>query len=797
MGSASRLIPSLIVGVLVLTAPLLAERVPSQPSMEESVGIREVLSPAWEIGAQDDLAAREYWITWQESIQLDDVPAAWHAPNRRQGLRTYFTPEGTRVVPRTSDQPAWEWGLSLVGYGRGHASRAVEQARLFPNENHIRFDHYEIDEWFVNEPQGIKHGFVLHEPPDESPAPVDSASPIHLDLMVSGTLIPHLGADGRSVLFASSPGLAVIYYRGLEVHDALGRSLPAWMETHAASGVWTILLLVDDRDAVYPVTIDPLATTASWIGEVDQDQAWFGIFVRTAGDVNADNYDDVIVGALGYDNGQEDEGAAFLYFGASEGLSSTYGWMVEGEETDAFAGRSVGTAGDVNGDGYDDVIVGVPRLDSGNGAWVFHGSPSGPSSTPDWIGQGGSGDRYGYRVGTAGDVNGDGYDDVIVGAYLGGQNQEGKAYVYHGSRLGLFYGAAWTAEGNQGGANFGFSVGMAGDVNGDGFGDVVVGANRFSNGEPFEGRAFVYYGSASGLSTQPDWTYENNDEEACLGCSVGTAGDVDNDGYDDVIIGAAYKQCINYPASLVGKAYVFHGSASGLPSTATWIKEMTQTGALFGRNVSTAGDVNSDGYDDVIVGAPYFDNEQTDEGAAYLFLGSEVGLSEDHVWMTESDQVDARLGKVGTAGDVNGDGVSDVIIGAYKYDNGEVDEGAAFLYLGLADVSAGWVPADTPLLLAKADGGKIHLSWGSSCLASDVDYEVYQGFLGDFAVHNSLTCSTGGLTEVTISPNLGSRYYLVVPTSTTSEGSYGTRSDGTERPPGTPACLPQAIGECY
>jgi hypothetical protein len=300
------------------------------------------------------------------------------------------------------------------------------------------------------------------------------------------------------------------------------------------------------------------------------------------------------------------------------------------------------------------------------------------------------------------------------------------------------------------------------------------------------------------LSTEPDWTFENNVVEACLGGTVGTAGDVNSDGYDDVIVGAAYLECWDADASPLGKAYVFHGSSSGLASVPDWTAELVQTGAIFGDLVATAGDVNDDGYDDVLVGAAYYDNDQADEGAAFLYLGSGAGLFTEHAWMVEGDQANAEFGfGAGRAGDVNGDGVDDVIAGAWKYDNGESNEGRAYLYLGAADVPAGWVPTDTPLLLAKAEGGKIQLSWGPSCLASDLDYAMYQGFLGDFAIHNPVSCSTSGLTEITVPLPLGDKYYLIVPSSTTSEGSYGRSSDGTERPPGTPVCLPQLTGECH
>ena len=113
---------------------------------------------------------------------------------------------------------------------------------------------------------------------------------------------------------------------------------------------------------------------------------------------------------------------------------------------------------------------------------------------------------------TAGDVNGDGFSDVIVGALLydNGETDEGRAYVYHGSAAGLATTAAWTAESNQDDAHFGYSVATAGDVNGDGFSDVIVGAYVYDNGETNEGRAFVYHGSAAGLSPTAAWTAESN-----------------------------------------------------------------------------------------------------------------------------------------------------------------------------------------------------------------------------------------------------------------------------------------------
>ncbi|MGB2856715.1 MAG: integrin alpha, partial [Dehalococcoidia bacterium] len=167
----------------------------------------------------------------------------------------------------------------------------------------------------------------------------------------------------------------------------------------------------------------------------------------------------------------------------------------------------------------------------------------------------------------------------------------------------------WTMNGGQTEAGFGCYVGTAGDVNGDGYDDIIVGAVHYDNGETNEGRACVYYGSSAGFSIVPDWTAESNQVEGRFGASVATAGDVNGDGYDDVIIGAyAYDK----GQTNEGVAFVYHGSPTGLdaagtrpigtPDNADWVGEINQAVAYYGVSVGTAGDVNADGYDDVIVG---------------------------------------------------------------------------------------------------------------------------------------------------------------------------------------------------
>ncbi len=436
-----------------------------------------------------------------------------------------------------------------------------------------------------------------------------------------------------------------------------------------------------------------LSINYDWMGESNQDSAFYGYSVSSAGDVNGDGYSDIIVGVPYYDNGETDEGAVFVYYGSDTGLSINYDWMGEYNQEGSCYGYSVASAGDVNGDGYSDVIVGSPKYDFGQinegKAFVYYGSSAGLSSSWDWTDESNqTGAWYGMRVAGGGDFNGDGYSDIAVSApfYDNGGTDEGKVFIYYGGSSGLIsYSYSYTMEGDQDSARFGYSVASAGDVNGDGYSDLIISAPYYDNGATDEGKVFVYYGSSVGFYTStPDWYKEGNDQDGALyGYSVSSAGDVNGDGYNDIIIGVPYydKEDINE-----GVAEVYYGSKNGLLSTYSWRGEGNRDSVYYGYNVACAGDVNGDGYSDILVGVPYYDNGEEDEGCIFLYMGYSSELTEDVDWVNTSGQTDARLGwSVSSAGDVNGDGYSDIIVGAYRYDNGYTDEGAAFIYYGGAN----------------------------------------------------------------------------------------------------------------
>ncbi len=266
---------------------------------------------------------------------------------------------------------------------------------------------------------------------------------------------------------------------------------------------------------------------------------------------------------------------------------------------------------------------------------------------------------------TAGDVNGDGYADVIVGAQMAsyGQTSEGRAYMFYGSADGVSLTPAWFTEGDQSSAYCGHAVGPAGDVNGDGYDDVIIGAYQHSNAYT---RVYVYYGSASGLSTSPGWVEVSEFPGSSFGYSVSTAGNVNSDGYDDVIVGAPYY---SGGEQNEGAILVYLGSADGLGNTHDWLVECNVRTALFGSAVSTAGDMNDDGFADVIAGAPnYYRAGAGIEGRVFAFYGSASGLGATAAWTDGGVNNGSFASSVARAGDVNGDGAADVLVGSPMYE---------------------------------------------------------------------------------------------------------------------------------
>lgn len=609
-----------------------------------------------------------------------ELDGGWSLRNDPSGLTGVLSASGLEVRPRTG--PALQ--LQLVSWGRPSGGSMMVEAppRLGacgPRHEadasgaclrQVVLDHGAVEETWESGPEALQHAFRLEPPGGEGPLVLRVAVRGAMPALVS-TDVVHLSGEG-----------SVLRYAGLAAWDEEGTPLDAWMGVEEQ----TIVLQVDDTDAVGRITIDPALTdTAVWTADpADQDGALFGDEVTGAGDVNGDGFDDVLVSARGYNGQAVSQGRVYVYAGSTLGLSETATWVIEGPVLDYIGfGLSCDAAGDVNGDGYGDVIIGAPYYDGGTHgvegrAYLYMGSADGLAATPGWAQDPSDQENahFGVSVGAAGDVNGDGFDDVIIGSsrFSAEAVDEGRAWLYLGSSAGLSTTPAWYADPtDQDDFLFGTAVATAGDVNRDGYDDVLVGAANYTDQEYQEGSAYLYLGGPAGLATQPSWSRDPTNVENCLfGRDLASAGDVDGDGYDDALI----RACVDdVRFGKEGAVYLYPGSPTGLLTRHAWLEHPSNdNGTKFGSTLDGAGDVNGDGFDDVVIGAePY----QGGPGDAWLYLGSATGLETQSTWRLPSGQ------NVSSAGDVNGDGFGDVVLGYPGYSSRSyTSEGRAHLFLG-------------------------------------------------------------------------------------------------------------------
>jgi len=393
-----------------------------------------------------------------------------------------------------------------------------------------------------------------------------------------------------------------------------------------------------------------------------------GYSVSSAGDINGDGFADLIIGAPGqyqpYEAGDKD-GQAFVVFGRANwenvdlfSLDGSNGFQLRGPSDYGLAGFSVSSAGDVNGDGLDDLLVGAPeeRTLAGTSYIVF--------GKADWTGtpqldlgalNGTNGfqlvgieirDRTGWSVSSAGDVNGDGFDDVaIVGSHYAAKYHSSPAAAYV-----VFGKADWsgtpaldlaTLDGKNGfrittetEGEVSRSVHAAGDVNGDGLADIIVSASSDDHvGHVIFGKADWAGTPALDVATLDGSNgFTMSRADTFGGVSVSSAGDVNGDGYDDVIVGARFARSAT-GAFLEGETYVVYGKANWVGTPSFDLADLdgtngfrligADTNDLSGFSVSSAGDVNKDGFDDLIVGAPFAENSDSrlGQGESYVVFG--------------------------------------------------------------------------------------------------------------------------------------------------------------------------------
>ena len=524
-----------------------------------------------------------------------------------------------------------------------------------------------------------------------------------------------------------------------------------------------------------------------------------GTSVSNAGDVNGDGFDDLIIGAYGADpGGNSSAGESYVVFGKPtafaasvelDGLDGTNGFRLQGVDSFDRSGKSVSSADDVNGDGFDDLTIGAYRASADGNASagvsvVVFGKSAGFAGAVDLDSLDGTNgfrvdgidasDFSGSSVSSAGDVNGDGYDDLIIGATgadPGGQSSAGESYVVFGNSSGFAAAVDLAAlDGTNGfrldGVDLsdrsGISVSSAGDVNGDGIDDLLIGAREASlNGK---GESYVVFGTTAAfppslelasLNGANGFRLQGIDNSDHSGISVSSAGDVNGDGADDLIIGAVDADPgLRFSA---GESYVVFGNPGGFAAVVD-LNTLDGTNGFqlngidasdnSGTSVAGAGDVNGDGFDDLIIGADRADpGGRSAAGESYVVFGKSGGFGAavelsvldgtDGFRLDGIDPSDLSGASVSNAGDLNGDGFDDVIIGAYGGDpGGHSSAGESYVIFG-GNFTGGFetqigtggddpLTADLGVAVDVLIGGR-----GNDNLISDGGSDVLRGAAGD------------------------------------------------------------------
>jgi Ca2+-binding RTX toxin-like protein len=482
-----------------------------------------------------------------------------------------------------------------------------------------------------------------------------------------------------------------------------------------------------------------------------------GRVVASAGDVNGDGIGDLIIGAREADPNGSSSGASYVVFGrdtATVGdflanlnlsdLDGTNGFRIKGVAAGDQSGVSVASAGDVNGDGIGDLIIGAYGADpnsvfAAGASYVVFGSNAGFGADLNLSGLDGingfrisgevANDVSGFSVASAGDVNGDGIDDLLIGAKFADPNASatGASYVVFGrdrATAGDFL-ANLNLSDLDGSNGFqisgevtldqsGSSVASAGDINGDGIDDLIIGARYADPNGASSGASYVVFGSDAGFV--PDLNLSTLDGSNGFqingalagdqaGFSVASAGDVNGDGIDDLIIAAPYA---DPNGRFSGTTYVVFGSNAGFAATLELSGLDGSNGFringatlddVSGFSVASAGDVNDDGFDDLIIGARAADPNGSMSGSSYVVFGSDAGfaavlnladLDGANGFRIDGAAADHRSGfSVAGAGDVNGDGIDDLIVGApFATLNGINTSGASYVIFGQAAAQA-------------------------------------------------------------------------------------------------------------
>lgn len=659
------------------------------------------------------------------------------ARNHGQQWQTGFDGRGFITSP---DSGGWSWGLDLVSYGRGNAQQVVFSPRCIDAiGGRVEYEWDDtLSEWYINDPRGLEHGYTMHK------RPPGNDSMLHVTLTVRGGLHPTITADGRNITFENESGAAAMNYNGLTVVDATGKSLPTWFEK--ASGQLPsvnnqqstpetapssfiiryspcITIVVNDRDAVYPLTIDPIAQQAYFKASNTGADDLFGYSVSVSEDtiVIGTPYEDS--NAIGINGDQQNNsapssGAAYVFVrnaglwsqqaylkASNTGPSDSFGCSVAISGNTIVVG-ALGEASNATGVGGDQTNNSM--LNSG-AAYVFvrtgttwsqqaylKASNTGPSDNFGWS-VAASGDTIlvsAYREDSiANGVNGDQADNSAT--------DSGAAYVF--VRSGTIWNQQAYLKASNAGAGdlFGWSLALSDDtaVIGAEFEDSVatgINGDQDDNSAINSGAAYVFTRNQAIWEQHAYLKSSNNEAGDLFGNSVAISGNT-------VVVGARSEDSnatgvngneSDNSATASGAAYVFFRNADGWAQQSYLKASNTDAGDFFGSSVGISGDTLIVSATQEASGATGLNGDQSDNsseqsGAAYVYIRN--GLAWSMNCYLKASNTDVRdffgqaiaisggtvvvsaWGEDSSATGVNGD----------QTNNSAIDSGAAYIFTGV------------------------------------------------------------------------------------------------------------------
>lgn len=371
-------------------------------------------------------------------------------------------------------------------------------------------------------------------------------------------------------------------------------------------------------------------------------------------------------------------------------------WRREGDQPESEYGTVLGGGGDLNGDGFADLVIGEPAhrdaMDRAMGrVLIFFGGASGLSKQPSQVLAGSEeGARFGASVAILGDINGDRIDDLAVGspAYDGGISDQGRVDVFLGQPNGIRLEPATRVLGQVLDMRLG-RVFRVGDLNGDGFADLAAHSEAGNAPPTAIGVLSVHLGSPTGLVEKAVWQRRGTQKTEHYGEATAGVGDVNGDGFGDLVVGT---MLFDGESENEGRVEIFYGHREGLQAQPEWSAShrsvdgrfrITGEEQRFGSAVASAGDLNGDGLPEVVVGGSHISQEDQWEGRAFVWWGARGALSPTFQWSAESNENAGHFGTgVAGIGDVNGDGLGDLLVSGRTLDHGEVNEGVLAVYYG-------------------------------------------------------------------------------------------------------------------